>query len=574
MPSGRTLRPQQSKGISKLREAIARGSRRIMLQLPTGGGKTLTSAAIIISAMERGNRTCFTVPAISLIDQTVEAFAEEEVTQIGVIQGDHPDLDMSQPVQVASAQTLSARSPKKAKQRRLATLKNRLKKAEAARDTALTNLEEADKETLFDMDMERDEILRQFDERSQQINDQMRQAEGETYHGSRPDVKLVIVDEAHEQHGSIYEWMEDEPDTIFIGLSATPWTRGLADHWDELIIVATVQEMIDEGFLSDFKVFAPDSPDLSKLKVRNGEYTDASTSELMSEDRIVGNVVKEWKEKGTPDKTLLFACDRAHAQTMRDAFVKEGIPCGYIDMDTSRDERKEVARKFHSGEYKVVCNVGTLTKGVDWDVRTLILARPLLSEALYVQIIGRALRTADGKEYAIILDHSSTTENLGFVTDIHHDKMKKSGPKDDDERAYDEAHEKAREERKPVVCPRCTTSFKIKGDPICPSCGFKIEKKEHNAGPSKHKHEEGELKEISKSRKVSTADKQAFYSELLTIQRERGYSPGWVGQKYRAKMGVWPRKLQSVEAPVSKATRNWVKSQNIRYAKGQKRAGQ
>ena len=64
-----------------------------------------------------------------------------------------------------------------------------------------------------------------------------------------------------------------------------------------------------------------------------------------------------------------------------------------------------------------------LTTGVDWDVRCIILARPTKSEMLYVQIVGRGLRTADGKADCLILDHSDTTLRLGFVTDIHHERL-------------------------------------------------------------------------------------------------------------------------------------------------------
>lgn len=570
MPSGKTLRPQQVLGIEKVREAIGRGVKRIMLQLPTGGGKTLLSTAVILSGQERGNRSCFTVPAISLVDQTVGAFASEGLNAVGVIQGDHELYNPDMPTQVASVQTLAARSPEKAKQRRIASIKSAITKAEKKRDEAFVKLREREAGMLFDLDIETAEIEDAHSAVMDRLNADMREAEAQAYHGSRPHVKFVLVDEAHEQHRAVYDWMADEPNTIFIGLSATPWTRGLADHWEELIIVSTIQEMIDDGFLSDFVVYAPDSPDLSKLKVRNGEYTEASTEELMSDDRLVGNVLKTWREKGTPDKTLVFAVNRAHAQKLEREFENDGVRTGYIDMDTSRNDRREIGEKFHSGEIQVVFNVGTLTKGVDWDVRTLSLVRPMRSESLYVQIIGRALRTAPGKDVAIILDHSSTTENLGFVTDIHHEKLRK-GVKDDDEREYDEQHEKAREERKPIVCPRCTTQYKLKGEPICPSCGFKIEGQVKNAGPSEIENDDGDLKEISRNRKVTKEDKQRFYSELLSIQRARGRADGWTAHKYRDKFGVWPRGLSRSELPPSPETSSWVRSRDIAYAKSQAR---
>jgi superfamily II DNA or RNA helicase len=109
-------------------------------------------------------------------------------------------------------------------------------------------------------------------------------------------------------------------------------------------------------------------------------------------------------------------------------------------------ERIEVRRKFASGDYAVVCNVGVLTMGVDWDVRCIILARPTKSEMLFVQIIGRGLRPAADKDHCLILDHSDTTSRLGFVTDIHHDEL------DDGDRRISSARDRV---KLPKECPMC-----------------------------------------------------------------------------------------------------------------------
>ena len=119
---------------------------------------------------------------------------------------------------------------------------------------------------------------------------------------------------------------------------------------------------------------------------------------------------------------MLFAVDCAHAQALQERFNEAGIACGYQDAHTSSADRAAIKRAFHNGDLKVVANIGTLTTGVDWDVRCLQLARPTKSEMLFVQIIGRCLRTADGKDNALILDHTDTTARLGMVTEIHHER--------------------------------------------------------------------------------------------------------------------------------------------------------
>ena len=151
----RPLRPHQERSLEALRHSLASGHRRPMLQAPTGFGKTLTAAHIIQRALNKANRCIFTVPALSLIDQTVDAFEAEGIDCVGVVQADHDRTDPTQPVQVCSVQTLMRRS--------------------------------------------------------------------------KPDAALVLVDEAHLAFKGVHDWMAD-PDWAkvpFIGLSATPWTRGL-----------------------------------------------------------------------------------------------------------------------------------------------------------------------------------------------------------------------------------------------------------------------------------------------------------------------------------------------------------
>jgi DNA repair protein RadD len=179
-----------------------------------------------------------------------------------------------------------------------------------------------------------------------------------------------------------------------IGLSATPWTRGLGQHFDKLVIGATTQQLIDEGYLSPFKVFAPSSPDLSDVRTVAGDYHGGELGEAMNKNKLVADIVDTWKRLGEGRPTLCFAVDRAHAKNLQQQFDEAGIRCGYVDAYTSLEEREEVRQRFHSRELEVVCNVGVLTTGIDWDVRAIILARPTQSEMLFTQMIGRGLRTA------------------------------------------------------------------------------------------------------------------------------------------------------------------------------------
>jgi DNA repair protein RadD len=95
--------------IYQIREAVAKGQKRLVLQAPTGFGKTLLIADIVDRALIKDRRVLITVPAISLVDQTIEVLAAQGVRDVGVIQAQHPMTDWSRPVQVASVQTLVRR---------------------------------------------------------------------------------------------------------------------------------------------------------------------------------------------------------------------------------------------------------------------------------------------------------------------------------------------------------------------------------------------------------------------------------------------------------------------------------
>lgn len=301
-----------------------------MVQAPTGMGKTVLAAHIVRGALDKGNRVCFVVPAISLIDQTVRSFHADGIEAVGVMQGIHEMTDSRQPVQVASVQTLMRRR--------------------------------------------------------------------------RPDVNLVIVDEAHRWFDFMGEWMAEWGAVPFIGLSATPWTKGLGKHYDDLIVAATTEDLIRDGYLSPFRVFAPSKPDLSGVRTVAGDYHEGDLAEVMNQRALVADLVTTWLQRAEGRPTLAFGVDRAHAKAIQADFQAAGISCGYIDAYTERPEREAIARAFNGGELQVVANVGCLTTGIDWDVRCIVLARPTKSEILFTQIIGRGLRTAPGKQDCLARD--------------------------------------------------------------------------------------------------------------------------------------------------------------------------
>jgi superfamily II DNA or RNA helicase len=463
-----------------------------VVQSPTGSGKTVIAAAIVNMARDKGKRVLFCVPALTLIDQTVDRFRQNGIFEIGVMQGQHEMTDYDQPVQVCSVQTLARR-----------------------------------------------EI---------------------------PKADLVIIDECHLCFKLFDDWMnrEEWKRVPFIGLTATPWAKGMGapGRWDDLIIGSTLDELIQLGHLSNFRVFAPAHPDLAGIKTVAGDYDLKGLGKAMDKKPLVADIVTTWLERGEGRSTICFAVNRVHAKNIQEQFKSAGVSAEYMDAYTNLEDRADIVKRFENGDVQIICNVGVLTTGFDADVRCIILARPTKSEILYVQMIGRGLRTANGKDTALILDHSDTTLRLGFVTDIGTSKLH-------DGTADRQAVEKTAP--LPKECPACTF-LKPPKMRKCPACGFEpVAKVEVQV-------DDGELQEITRDKKVketkfSMYEKQTWYSELLLHAYLRGYKPGWAYWAYKDKFKVGPdHSLSDKPAPcVSYEVQNWITSRNIRKARAREK---
>jgi DNA repair protein RadD len=486
----RPLRPHQERALEALRASLASGHRRPILQMPTGAGKTKSAAKVIRGGLARGKRIAFTVPALSLIDQTVAALEAEGIHAIGVMQGIHERTDREQPVQVCSIKTLTRRK--------------------------------------------------------------------------RPDVDLVIVDEAHQMHKEIFRWMRDCPLIPFIGMSATPWSRGLGKYYDDLIIAATPTDLIRDGYLSPFTVYAPSNPDLSLVSTVAGDFKEDELSEAMDRPSITGDIVGEWLKRGEDRPTLAFCVDRKHAQHVHERFDEVGVPSEYMDGLTPREDREATFARFRAGATRVICNVGVLVAGVDLPmVSCLIDARPTKSPIRYVQVIGRGLRTAEGKRDLRILDHAGNALRLGLVTDIHRDRL------DDGQESAAVRKQREQLEPRPKLCEACKAVVPILAK-ACPACGEPVR------ALTMVREIEGDLIELGsrKSGKIEVPqwERRRFFAELLGMAEERGYAPGWASHKFKERFGHWPNGYDRVAMSPSVSVRNWVRSRQIAFAKARERA--
>jgi DNA repair protein RadD len=485
-----SLRPHQEQALDCLKDSLRRGNKRAVIDMPTGSGKTILTAAIVRGALAKNKRVAFTVPTLSLIDQTVTSFRENGIalSDIGVVQADHPMRRPHAPVQVCSVQTLGRRA--------------------------------------------------------------------------FPQVDIAIIDECHQRFLAVDRLMRENLDVIFVGLTATPWSAGLGDVWEDLVSTTSIRGLQADGYLCRTRVFAPSHPDLEGVRIVAGDYDETQLSKRMRGAKIVGDVASNWCLHGENRQALAFCVDRAHAADLHDAFSGIGVASAYIDGNTDRAERLAIMTRFAAGEIKVICSVSTLTTGIDLpNASCLILARPTKSAILYTQIVGRGLRTAPGKVDCLVLDHSDTTLQLGFVEDIRHETLRTA--KGDRARKR-----RPTPERTPALPRECLACHLLipPGAIACAECG----KPSHR--PSNVIVKEGELSEIgaAQAKQARQAiEQREFLAQLKGFAIERNYAEGWAAHKFKAKFGDWPASHLAISTPPTlcgAAVRTWTRGQAIRHS--------
>lgn len=383
------------------------------------------------------------------------------------------------------------------------------------------------------------------------------------------DIDCMIVDECHIRRVKLLEIIENS-DFPVIGLSGTPFAPWLGQYYQSLIKPCSMRELIDQGYLSDYEFYAPTKPSMEGVGTSlsgafGRDYREQEVAKIMGDAKLVGNIVENWLAHGEDLPTVCYCVNVLHANHVTNQFNNAGVACEVMTAKTPTDERNDIIGRFELGITKVICNVGVLVAGFDADVRCIIYARPTKSEIRWIQCLGRGLRSAPGKKYCKIFDHSGTVHRLGYPDDIEYDELPREQDGKETPESIRENIEKL--ESKPKQCPSCNF-MKEAGVSLCPKCGFKP--------LSGQDIETDETREIAKLKgkldQKAGLDPQKFYSELLGMVRERNAKgkptkEGWAAHKYKAKFGSWPNGLKKFSSPPSTETRNWVKSQNIRHAK-------
>ena len=231
--------------------------------------------------------------------------------------------------------------------------------------------------------------------------------------------RLIVWDECHHlAAGSWKALFEAYPQAYHIGLSATPERldgQGLGTFFKEMIHGPSVQQLITDGYLSPYKLYAPMRVSTDGVHTKMGDFVRSELSSVMDKPSITGDAVEHYRRYCNAASAVVFAVSIQHSRHIDEKFLASGIKAAHVDGETPQEERDQTIEAFKSGDIKVPSNVELFGEGFDVPtIQAAILLRPTQSLGLYLQQVGRALRPAPGKATAIILDHVGNCERFGL----------------------------------------------------------------------------------------------------------------------------------------------------------------
>lgn len=352
-PETFTPRPYQTEAIEALNVGwAASANNRLAVVLPTGAGKTVVFANLILEHLAhlaaQGKRALVIAHREELLAQAAaKILAVTPSLRIGFVKAErneHQDVD----VVVASVQTLAVERRRK-----------------AIEDIGLIIVDEC-------------------------------------HHAAAPTYVDVL------KHFGAWDGVPTA------GFTATMHREdgGLADVWDEVVFTLDILEMIEDGYLCDVRGKRVTIPglNLDKVKTRNGDLQEGQLGQALDDAGAAEIVAEAYRQHAGDRPGVVFAPTVATAQSIADAFNDIGIPAAAIWGDMPKEARQTALKWYETGEVQVLTNCMVLTEGFDapW-TSCVVIARPTKSPGLYCQMAGRALRLWEGKKEALILDVMGAT---------------------------------------------------------------------------------------------------------------------------------------------------------------------
>ena len=241
---------------------------------------------------------------------------------------------------------------------------------------------------------------------------------------------MIVIDEAHHALAKTYKEMwERFPKAKFLGLTATPCRlngKGFTDLFDVLVQSWDVPEFISKGRLAtyDFVSIKSDSVtqrliDSLQKRGADGDYQNKEMDMLLNKKPSIERLYRSLEEYGKGRKGIVYAINISHAQKITKLYQENGVKAIAIDSKTPATERQQDIEAFKKGDIQVLVNVDIFSEGFDCpDVEFVQLARPTLSLAKYLQMVGRGLRVAKEKKNCVIIDNVGLYRVFGLPSQV------------------------------------------------------------------------------------------------------------------------------------------------------------
>ena len=241
---------------------------------------------------------------------------------------------------------------------------------------------------------------------------------------------LIVIDEAHHALAKTYKEMwERFPKAKFLGLTATPCRlngKGFTDLFDVLVQSWDVPEFISKGRLATYDFVSIKSDGVTQRLIdslqkrgADGDYQNKEMDMLLNKKPSIERLYRSLEEYGKDRKGIVYAINISHAQKITKLYQEHGVKAIAIDSKTPATERQQDIEAFKKGDIQVLVNVDIFSEGFDCpDVEFVQLARPTLSLAKYLQMVGRGLRVAKGKKNCVIIDNVGLYRVFGLPSQV------------------------------------------------------------------------------------------------------------------------------------------------------------
>ena len=241
---------------------------------------------------------------------------------------------------------------------------------------------------------------------------------------------MIVIDEAHHALAKTYKEMwERFPNAKFLGLTATPCRlngKGFTDLFDILVQSWSVPEFISKGRLATYDFVSIKSDGVTQRLIdslqkrgADGDYQNKEMDMLLNKKPSIERLYQSLEEFGKDRKGIVYAINISHAQKITKLYQEHGVKAIAIDSKTPAVERQQDIEAFKKGDIQVLVNVDIFSEGFDCpDVEFVQLARPTLSLAKYLQMVGRGLRVAKGKKNCVIIDNVGLYRVFGLPSQV------------------------------------------------------------------------------------------------------------------------------------------------------------